>query len=266
MLEGSNLLLKCFIYLRNLFNMVLPVISPIEWILVMVLGMLVGMSKVGVPGVSMLVVPAMAFIFGGKPSTGVLLPMLIMADFFGVGYYHRHANKLHLMRTLPWAVLGLLVGLWAGDMVNDLWFTRIIALLVFLSLGIMLLRKQQYGPIVQKIWFAPILGIIGGFATMMGNVAGPVFAVYLLAMHLSKHHFIGTTAWFFLIINLIKFPLQLLVWDNITNSTLLLNLFTLPAIAAGAFAGIKLVKLIPEQTFRLVVMVITALSALLLLV
>lgn len=241
-------------------------LSLLEWFFILTSAMLVGMSKVGVPGVSMIVVPTLAFIFGGKPSTGVLLPMLIMADIFGVGYYHRHANKIHLIRTLPWAMLGLIIGLWVGDRVDDTWFTRIIALLVFLSLGIMLLRNNKDSKLSHTFWFAPVLGITGGFATMMGNVAGPVFAVYLLALNLSKHHFIGTTAWFFLIINLIKFPLQMLVWNNITANSLLLNLIALPAIAAGAFAGIWLVKRIPEQTFRVFVMSVTALSALLLLI
>ncbi len=246
--------------------MALASLSLLEWFFILTSAMLVGMSKVGVPGVSMIVVPTLAFIFGGKPSTGVLLPMLIMADIFGVGYYHRHANKIHLIRTLPWAMLGLIIGLWVGDRVDDTWFTRIIALLVFLSLGIMLLRNNKDSKLSHTFWFAPVLGITGGFATMMGNVAGPVFAVYLLALNLSKHHFIGTTAWFFLIINLIKFPLQMVVWNNITANSLLLNLIALPAIAAGAFAGIWLVKRIPEQTFRVFVMSVTALSALLLLI
>lgn len=130
----------------------------------------------------------------------------------------------------------------------------------------MLLRNNSDGHISHKFWFAPLLGITGGFATMMGNVAGPVFAVYLLASNLSKHHFIGTTAWFFLIINLIKFPLQLMVWNNITTDTLLLNITALPAIAAGAYVGIKVVKRIPEQTFRIIVLTVTAISALLLLI
>ena len=67
-------------------------INAFQWTIILVCGMLIGMSKVGVPGVSMIVVPALAFIFGAKPSTGVLLPILMMADIFGVAYYRRHAN------------------------------------------------------------------------------------------------------------------------------------------------------------------------------
>lgn len=243
-------------------------ISLLEWIVILICGMLIGMSKVGVPGVSMIVVPALAFIFGAKQSTGVLLPILMMADIFGVAYYRRHANWNHLVKVIPWAVVGLVLALWVGEMVNDEQFKDLIALLVFLSIGLMLWQDKRKGTNLfpDKWWFAAAMGILGGFATMIGNVAGPVFAIYLLAMHLPKNSFIGTSAWFFMIINFTKFPLQLFVWDNITMPTLMIDLFTLPAIAIGAVLGFRVVKAIPEHIYRGFVILITAISAFLLLI
>lgn len=242
-------------------------INALEWAIIMACGMLIGMSKVGVPGVSMIVVPALAFIFGAKASTGVLLPILMMADIFGVAYYRRHANWNHLIKVLPWAVVGLFLALWVGEMVNDEQFKNLIAILVFLSVGLMLWQDKRKGTqfFPDKWWFAAAMGILGGFATMIGNVAGPVFAIYLLAMHLPKNSFIATGAWFFMIINFTKFPLQLFVWDNISIETLTIDLMTLPAIALGAFIGFKVVKIIPEHTYRGFVILITVISAFLLL-
>lgn len=242
-------------------------INALEWSIILACGMLIGMSKVGVPGVSMIVVPALAFIFGAKESTGVLLPILMMADIFGVAYYRRHANWNHLIKVIPWAVVGLLIALWIGKIVNNEQFKNLIAILVFLSIGLMVWQDKRKGThfFPDKWWFAASMGILGGFATMIGNVAGPVFAIYLLAMHLSKNNFIGTGAWFFLIINISKFPLQLFVWNNINLETLTVDLITLPAIALGAILGFKIVKIIPEHTFRGFVIVITAISAFLLL-
>jgi len=113
-------------------------LNALEWTVIIFCGMLIGMSKVGVPGVSMIVVPALAFIFGAKQSTGVLLPILMMADIFGVAYYRRHANWAHLIKVLPWAVVGLFIALWVGELVNDVQFKNMIAILVFLSIGLML--------------------------------------------------------------------------------------------------------------------------------
>jgi len=242
--------------------------TMIQWILLVICGMLVGMSKVGVPGVSMIVVPTLAIIFGGKASTGILLPMLMMADLFGVGYYHRHAEWKYLGKLLPWAFVGVGIALWVGEVVNDEWFKNIIAILVFICIALMLWKDRQKNSNLfpDTWWFAASMGILGGFATMIGNVAGPIFAIYLLAMHLPKNSFIGTGAWFFLIINFSKFPLHIFIWKTISWNTLHLDLLLLPGIAMGAFLGIWLVKKISEKYYRAAVIVVTVLSAFLLLV
>ena len=240
-------------------------VSGTQWMIIGVCAILVGMSKTGVPGVSMIVVPAMAMIFGGKASTGVLLPILIIADLFAVIYYHRHASWKPLLKALPWALLGLILALWIGSGVNDHQFKHIIALSVLFSLILMIWNDQRnknsdlpHGP-----WFAATFGILGGFATMIGNVAGPVFAIYLLALRLPKKNYIGTTAWFFAIINLSKLPLQFFVWQNIHRESLLIDLFTVPFVMLGAYLGIKIVHKIKDQSYRWIVVVITFISALL---
>jgi len=98
---------------------------------------------------------------------------------------------------------------------------------------------------------------------MIGNVAGPVFAIYLLALHLPKKNYIGTTAWFFAIINMTKLPLQYFVWDNIHRETLLIVLTVIPFVILGAYLGVKLVHAIADQYYRWLVVVITFISALL---
>ena len=242
--------------------------SIIQWILLVSCAMLVGMSKVGVPGVSMLVVPTLAIIFGGKASTGVLLPMLMMADIFGVSYYHRHAEWKFLWKLLPWAFAGIGIALWVGEVVNDVWFKNIIAILVFLCIALLLWKDRRKGNNLfpDTWWFAASMGVLGGFATMIGNVAGPIFAIYLLAMHLPKNSFIGTGAWFFLILNFSKFPLHIFVWKTISWETLSLDIMLLPGIAIGAFLGINLVKRISDNLYRTAVIIVTALSAFLLLI
>ncbi|MFA5588827.1 MAG: hypothetical protein WC987_08665, partial [Mariniphaga sp.] len=92
-----------------------------QWLLLFLCAALIGMSKVGVPGVSLFVVPVLAIIFGGKASTGILLPILIMGDWFGVGYFHRHAKWKYLWKLLPWAFVGIGIALWAGQVVSDVW-------------------------------------------------------------------------------------------------------------------------------------------------
>lgn len=242
--------------------------SIVQWLLLALCALFVGMSKVGIAGISMFYIPVLALIFGGKTSTGILLPMLMMADIFGVAYYHRHAEWKYLSKLLPWAFVGIGIGLWVGKVINDDWFKNIIAVLVFAGVGIMLWREREKTPDLfpHTWWFAAIMGILGGFATMIGNVAGPIFAIYMLAMNLPKNAFIGTGAWFFLIVNFFKFPLQVWVWNNIGLKTIVMDLIMLPAIAAGAFLGIWIVRKIPDKTYRTFIVIVTVLSAFLLLI
>jgi uncharacterized membrane protein YfcA len=242
-------------------------LSPVNWTLIFLSAFLIGMSKTGVPGVSMAVIPILAILFGGKQSTGILLPILIMADVFGVSYYHRHANWKHVLRALPWAIAGILIAMVVGNYINDKEFKQLIALVIFASIGLMIWRDRHHktDQIPNNWTFAAIMGLGGGFATMIGNAAGPIMAIYLLALRLPKKEYIGTAAWFFFIINLFKFPLHLFSWHTIDWTTLRLNLITIPFIAMGALSGIWLVKKMPENWYRWVVIAVTILSALLML-
>jgi hypothetical protein len=224
------------------------------------------MSKTGLSGVGLMVVPILANAFGGRPSVGLLLPILIFADVFAVSWYNRHARWKHIFRLLPWALLGIVVATLVGKSISDLTFNRLLAALVLGGIGILIWRDLRSDKlrIPESRWFAGSLGLLGGFSTMIGNAAGPVMALYLLSMRLPKNSFIGTGAWFFFIINLSKVPLHIWSWKTITLNSFFLDVLMIPAIAAGAFLGIWLVRLLPEKVYRIIVIVTTLLSALLL--
>ena len=95
---------------------------------------------------------------------------------------------------------------------------------------------------------------------MIGNAAGPVLSVYLLSMRKDKMEYIGINAWFVVVVNLLKVPLQLFVWDNITWDTFSLNLVMIPVIGVGAWLGIRIVKLFPEKAFRRFIQIVTIVS------
>lgn len=242
-------------------------LGPGQWGLLILCAMLVGMAKTGVAGVYNVVVPILALIFGGRDSTGVLLPILILADIFAVAYYHRAARWSYIIRLLPWSLAGIALGTWVGDLISDDSFKVLMGILILGGIGIMFWLELRQTPAVPRHGsFAALMGLLGGFATMVGNSAGPILAVYLLAMNLPKNSFIGTGAWFFMIINLSKLPFHLLVWETISPASLLLDLSLLPAIAVGAGAGIWIVRKLSDRFYRRFVIVVTGLSAFLLFV
>ena len=230
--------------------------------LLMLVAFFIGMAKTGVHGSSMFAVPVLAIIFGGKMSAGLMLPMLIMADLFAVKYYHRHANWTYLLKLFPSAAVGVLIGTWLGNIIDDQVFRSVMSLIIFVSLAIMLwMEKANKDKIPDYLWFAILMGTLGGITTMIGNLAGSVMALYLLSMRLPKNEYIGTAAWFFLAINLFKVPFHIFSWHSISLNSFYLNLLCLPAIALGAWAGIWVVKRIPEKHYRWLVISMTALAA-----
>ena len=241
--------------------MLLDTLSVADVSIVLAIGFMVGLAKAGIHGTTLLSVPLLALLFGGKGSSGIMLPMLIAADIFAVYHYHRHANWRFLMKLFPPAIVGVILGTWLGESIDDALFVQIMAVIIFLSVGLMLWLEKRKSAVPDNHAFAIVTGVMGGFTTMVGNLAGSVMAVYLLSMRLPKNVFIGTAAWIFLVINLFKVPFHVFVWETINWETLQLDLIALPLIIAGVYTGIWLVKKISEAHYRWLVIVMTLVAA-----
>ena len=238
-------------------------LSMTDWVLVGLCALMVGVTKTGVPGFGILVVPLMAMALPARLSVGALLGILILADVFAAIYYRRHAQWSQIARLLPAAFAGVVVGYFCLKFVSDEQLRPIIGVIILLLFGVHFFKEQYYGDeskIPKQLWFAVGMGFLAGVVTMMANAAGPVVVIYLLAMRLDKKEFIGTRAWFFFIINWIKVPFGANL-ELITAETVKLDLIMLPVIAVGAVTGILILKYIPQKTFRVVVQILAATAA-----
>ena len=227
--------------------------------------LILGFSKAGVKGIGVLIVIAMAIVFGTKASTGILLPLLIFADVFAVSYYSRHAEWKYLWILLPWMVLGVLTGVWVGKDLPEEQFKEGFALVIIVCVLVMLWWDRRTRKIPKQWWFGAVMGLSAGFATMIGNSAGPLAIIYFLAMRLPKNNFIGTAAWLFFIVNLFKLPFHIWVWHTISIETLLVDLRLLPATLVGFGIGVWLVKRIDDAFYRRLILILTAAGAVLIL-
>lgn len=111
--------------------------------------------------------------------------------------------------------------------------------------------------------FGSSVGLLAGFTTMIGNLAGPFANLFFLSTKIPKNEFIGTSAWAFFIINNVKVPLHIWSWGTINMETLSINLKLLPCIVLGFVVGIKLVDYFSEKFFRQFILAVTALGAIL---
>lgn len=236
--------------------------SLLNWALIALATFIIGLSKAGIKGIDMMNVTIMAIVFGGKASTGVVLPLLCFADIMAVKYYHRHAQWDHFWKLLPWMIVGILVGVFVGKDLNETIFRKIMAFIIFLTVIIVLLLEFRKGfSIPHNRLFVATMGLASGFTTMLGNLAGAFSNLYFLALRMVKNDFIGTAAWVFLVINLFKLPFQVVYWKNITLNSLKIDLLLLPALLIGFFSGIYIVRRIKDDSYRKVVIVLTLIGA-----
>ncbi len=235
-----------------------------DWILISLAAFFIGLSKAGLKGVDMLNITLMALVLGSKASTGLVLPLLCFADLMAVKYYHRHVQWTHFWKLIPWMAAGVLIGVFIGQDMNEPVFRKVMAVTIILAVMIMLyLELKKTIVIPSGKLFVSSMGLISGFTTMLGNLAGTFSNIYFLAMRLPKNDFIGTAAWVFLIINYFKLPFQIFFWKNITLSTLKTDLVLLPSLLIGFIIGIKIVAALKDNSYRKIIIALTFIGALL---
>jgi hypothetical protein len=241
---------------------ILSSLSVTNIILIFIGAFIIGLAKAGLKGIDMLNVTIMALVFGGKASTGIVLPLLCAADIAAVLYYNRHAQWKHFWKLIPWMAAGILIGVYAGKDMNEVVFRKLMAVIIMITvLIIVLMEFRKSTNVPASPFFVASTGIAAGFTTMLGNLAGAFANVYFLAMRMPKNDFIGTAAWVFLVINLFKLPFQVLYWKNITATSLKTDLVLVPALALGFWAGIKIVARIKDDNYRKIVIVLTLIGA-----
>ncbi len=237
-------------------------LPTLQIILAFLAALFVGFNKAGVSGIDVIMVTLLIFIFGAKASTGILMPLLMIGDFMAVIYYHRHAQWKYLLILLPWMIAGIITGVYVGKNLSEHSFRQWLSVIVLVTTIFMFwwnARKDKTVP-GNKI-FAGSMGYAAGFTTMVGNLAGSFSNIYFLAMRLPKQQFIGTASWLFCIINLIKLPFHIFVWKTINTSTLLIDLKLLPLIIVGFLLGVRLLKKTSDTFFRQLVLILTAIGA-----
>lgn len=242
----------------------MPHLTTLQWLLAILGAAGIGMSKSGFSGVSMLHVIIFAGLFGARDSTGVVLPMLIVGDILAVLAFRQHARWDYIRRLFPPAAIGVIMGALLVRRLSEAQFRPLIGAIILGLTVLQLLRlgrPKLFDHVPHRLWFAWAMGLLAGVTTMLANAAGPIAALYLIAVALPKLELVGTSAWLFLLINCFKVPFSAAL-GLIHTDTLLLNAALIPAIAAGLFSGRWLVHRISQRLFDVLLLAFAGLAAL----
>jgi uncharacterized membrane protein YfcA len=244
--------------------------EPLQWIFAVLGALMVGVSKAGITGLSILSVALFTHVFpSSKQASGIVLPLLIFGDFVAVFSYRRHVQWHYLWRLFPFTAAGVVLGYFTLGAISDrharLMIGAIIVSLAVLSYWRRYRLPQSEVAASHRSWiFAASVGVVAGFITLIANAAGPLMAIYLVSMRLPKLEYVGTAAVFFMCLNLFKVPFMVSL-GLITVHSFGFNLLLAPAVVLGALAGRWLVVRINQALFEKLVLTLSAIAGVLLL-
>lgn len=218
------------------------------WALAVVAAVLVGMGKGGLPVVGMLSVPVLALAMSPVAAAGLLLPVYVVSDMFGL-YAYRHAfDRRVLAIILPGATIGILIGYLTASVVSEAWVTVLIGVIgVVFALNLLIRRKvveaRRAEVVPGTFW-----GVVTGFTSFVSHSGGPPYQVFTLPLGLTKAVYAGTSTIAFTYINAVKLiPYYMLGQINLVSLEKALVL--MPIAAVSVFLGVRLVKWLPEKLF-----------------
>lgn len=246
----------------------LPELGALAWTLLVLAAASSGLSKTALPGLGTFSVAIFAAVLPAKASTGTLLLLLIIGDIFALLTYRRHANWPTLVRLIPAVAAGLVLGALFLAFADDTGVRRVIGLVLLTVIVFTLWRRRATAasaarevPRIARFGY----GTLGGFTTMVANAGGPVMSMYFLAARFDVKAFLGTAAWFFAVINLVKVPISIGL-GLITVDTLFVVLVLAPAVVAGSLLGRWIAHRISQRVFEWVVVIGTIVGAVYLLI
>jgi uncharacterized membrane protein YfcA len=243
--------------------------DPLLWVFAALGAFMVGVSKAGITGLSILSIALFNHVFpSSKQASGLVLPLLIFGDFVAVFSYRKHTQWHYLWRLFPWTAAGVVLGYFALGRISDHSARIMIGWIIVSLAALSFWRRYASAPNEDA---APVfhwsvgaaIGVTAGFITLVANAAGPLMAIYLVAMRLPKMEYVGTAAVFFMLLNLFKVPFMVDL-GLITVQSFSFNLALAPAVLLGALAGRWLLKRVNQGLFEQMVLLLSAIGGILL--
>lgn len=220
------------------------------WIAASIASLLVGMSKGGLPMVALLSVPILSFSMPPAAAAGLLLPVYIVSDGYGVWLYRREFSPRNLKILIPATAIGITIGYLTVAIVPDSAVKLAVAAIGLYYLGDKMRRRfgPETAPRPADLPRGLFWGTIAGFTSYISHAGGPPFQAYALPQKLPKMVFAGTATILFAAVNLMKVPPYILA-GQITWHSLSATAWLAPAAFLGAWSGYRLTQILPEKLF-----------------
>jgi uncharacterized membrane protein YfcA len=237
--------------------------SSLSWALAVASALLAGLSKTGLPGVSIPAILLMteAYTDDARASVAAILPVLLVSDVFAVAWFRRHADWGQLAKLLPYVAAGMVPAFFVLNRLEGNELRPIIGYLVLIMLAIEI-GRQCFGweRMPHAFWFVAGSGFLAGFATYVANAAMPIMAIYLVSQDFDKQKFIGTAAWFFFFLNASKVPAYYAM-DMFTSPMVTMAVVLAPVAILGSLLGVYVLSRISQRFFNFLALALAGVAA-----
>lgn len=225
------------------------------WLVAGLAAYLLGVSKGGIPMISMLSVPLMALYMDPATAAGLLLPLYLLADCYAVYLFRKAFSVENLRILLPGAAIGVLVGYLSVAVVSSDAIKLLVAGIGFAYCFNALRAHLAQGEIPRRPANVPLglfWGALAGLTSYISHAGGPPYQAYILPQRLDKMVYLGTTTIFFNVVNLMKLPPYLLA-GQVTAGSFSQAIWLAPVVLIGAWSGATLARLMPQRLFFIVI-------------
>lgn len=211
--------------------------------------LIVGISKSGFGGgVGVLAVPLMSLFIPPPQAAAILLPLLIVMDWFTIWHYRKTWDKRNIAILLPAAMLGILLGSLFFRYLSEANIRILVGLIAVLFVANYFLKRRSVRPHQADIPRGLLWGSIAGFTSFGVHAGGPPINIYVLPQKLDKSIFVGTTVVFFTVVNLIK-VIPYTILGQFSGDNLMTSLILAPIAPIGVWLGVKLHHRVNEKLF-----------------
>ena len=209
----------------------------------------VGASKGGLPLIGMLGVPVMALQISPVVAAGLLLPIYIISDMYGLYIYRKYYDLRNIKILVPAAAIGIAFG-WATAHVTSDNLVKLLVGLIGMAYCVdaVLKAKRDLPPKAADVPRGVFWGILTGFTSFVSHAGAPPYQMYVLPQRLEKMVYAGTSTIIFAIINLMKLPPYWFL-GQVNLESLETALYLSPIAIIGAYIGFRLTKIIPQGLF-----------------
>jgi uncharacterized membrane protein YfcA len=227
---------------------------------------LYGVSKAAMPVLGGLASLLLVLALTPTIAAGFAVPVLIAGDFIALALYRQHANWRLIRKLIPGVLLGFAITALMFLYLDTAVLSRLVGSIILISVVVEISRQRNAGsdpsdsPVMTNPVAVVLFGVLTGVTTMAANAGGAAMSMYLVRMRVPMLVFMGTSTWFFFVLNMSKVPFVLAL-GLITSDSLIANLWFAPLLGLGAVAGYFVFRRMSQLVFVRIALFLSAVAS-----